>query len=68
MSLSVYYEDKDIVNQLRGYFSIEEQWNIDFDAGLSQIKDYDDENYILKIKDRTFVIHKIHGSVMEVES
>ncbi len=68
MSLSPYYEDSDIVNQLRSFFDMDEQWTIDFEAELSHIEDYDDENYSLKIKDKEFIIHKIHGSVSEVES
>jgi len=67
MSLSVYYEDKDIINQLRGFFELDEQWVIDFEACLSQIEDVDDEYYELKIKDRIFRIHKIIGNVFEVE-
>lgn len=68
MSLSPYYEDSDIVNQLRSFFEVDDQWTIDFEAELSHIEDYDDENYSLKIKDKEFLIHKIHGSVNEVES
>jgi len=67
MSLSLYYEDKDIINQLRGFFELDEQWVIDFEACLSQIEDVDDEYYELKIKDRIFRIHKIIGNVFEVE-
>ena len=66
MSLSEYFEDKSIVNQLRGFFEIDEQWTIDFEACLSQIEDVDDEFYELKIKDKKFRIHKIIGSVVEV--
>ena len=66
MSLSPYFEDKDIVNQLRSFFEIDEQWTIDFWSLLSQVEDYDDESFLLKIKDRNFLIHKVHGSVVEV--
>ena len=67
MSLSDYYTDKSIVNQLRSFFEPEEQWNIDFESLLSQVEDYNDEYYTLKIKDRTFLIHKIQGFVQEEE-
>ncbi len=67
MSLSPYYEDKAVINQLRGFFEMDEQWVIDFESALSQVEDLDDENYTLKIKDKKFVIHKIHCTVLEVE-
>lgn len=67
MTLSQYYLDKSIVNQLRSFFEPEEQWNIDFDSLLSQVEDYNEEYYILKIKDRTFLIHKVQGFVQEEE-
>ena len=66
MSLSEYFEDKSVVNSLRSFFDLDEQWTIDFQALLSQVEDYDDEYYSLKIKDKTFHIHKIHGGVTEV--
>ena len=67
MTLSPYYLDKSIVNQLRSFFEMEEQWNIDFESLLSQVEDYDDEYYILKINTRVFKIHKVQGFVEEVE-
>ena len=66
MTLSEYYEDSSIVNSLRSFFDLDEQWTIDFQSLLSQVEDYDDENYSLKIKDKIFLIHKIHGGVTEV--
>lgn len=68
MSLSEYYDDSSIVNALRSFFDLDAQWTTDFQSLLSQVEDYDDENYSLKIKDRTFLIHKIHGAVSEVET
>lgn len=68
MSLSVYYEDDDVVCQLRSFFEEDEQWTVNFESELSHIMDFDDENYILKIKNRSFLIHKIHGAVTEVEA
>ena len=66
MALSSFFEDEDVVSQLRGFFDPEEQWEIDFFACLSLVEDFDDENYSLKIKDKQFLIHKIHGGVTEV--
>ena len=66
MVLSLFYEDSDVVNQLRAFFSVDEQWEIDFWSLLALVTDYDDENFMLKIKDKTFKIHKVHGSVVEV--
>ena len=67
MVLSLFYEDSDVVNQLRAFFSVDEQWEIDFWSLLALVTDYDEENDMLKIKDKTFLIHKIHGTVTEVE-
>ena len=66
MALSEYYEDSSIVNSLRSFFDLDEQWTIDFQSLLALVEDYDDENYSLKIKDKQFLIHKIHGGVTEV--
>ena len=66
MALSEYYEDDDVVSQLRSFFDEDECWSIDFESLLSQIDDHDDESYSLKIKGRIFLIHKIHGAVIEV--
>lgn len=67
MTLSTYYTDTTIINQLRSFFEPEEQWEIDFNSQLSQIEDEDDDHYTLKIKDKTFTIHKVLGKVEEVE-
>ena len=68
MSLSVYYDDECVVNGLRAFFDVEEQWVIDFEGLLSQIEDVSDDFYELKIKDRKFRIHKITGDVEEVKT
>ena len=65
MSLSPYFSDKSIVNQLRSFFDLDEQWTIDFQSLLSQVEDFG-EFYELKIKDRTFRIDKLLGIVSEV--
>lgn len=67
MSLSPFFEDSDIVCQLRSFFEEDEQWTIDFWRMLSQIEDVDQDYYQVKIKNRCFRIHKIIGNVIEVE-
>ena len=69
MSLSEYFEDEDVVNQLRSFYDEEEQWVIDFNACLSNVEeDLEDEDYLrLKIKNRVFRIHTVLGFVEEVE-
>ena len=63
MSLSSYFSDESVVNQLRSFFELEEQWEIDFMSLLSQVEDADDEHFSLKIKDKEFRIHKVLGIV-----
>ena len=67
MALSPFFDDNDIVCQLRGFFELDEQWNIDFQGMLSQVVDVDAEYYELQINNRKFRIHKIVGNVIEVE-
>ena len=67
MALSVYFSDESIVNQLRSFFELEEQWTIDFGSLLSQVEEDDEEFYSLKIKGRRFLIHKVLGFVSEDE-
>ena len=68
MSLSEYFDDADIISQLRSFFEINEQWKIDFQSYLADVIDYDEEYYAVTIKNRTFKIHKILGLVEEVGS
>lgn len=68
MSLSVYYDDEDIISILRSFFDPNEQWTIDFESYMRDIINYDEDYYSLTIKNRTFLIHKITGTVEEVES
>ena len=67
MSISPYFQDSSIVNQLRSFFDVDEQWEIDFDSCLSQIEDVDEEYYVLKVRDKSFRIHKVQGFVELVE-
>ena len=68
MVLSPYYNDDDVICQLRGFFDVEEQWNTDFVSALANVKDYDEEHYQLIAGNRKFLVHKIHGTVTEVET
>lgn len=66
ITLSPYFTDNQVVNQLRSYFSLTEMWNIDFYNLLSQAEDKG-SYYELKIKDKVFRIDKITGGVVEVK-
>lgn len=67
MALSDYFTDDEVISQLKMYFELEEMWNIDFNSCLSQVTDYDENYFFLKIKDKNFIIEKITGIVEEVE-
>ena len=67
MALSDYFTDDEVVSQLQMYFELEEMWNMDFNSCLSQVTDYDENYFFLKIKDKNFIIEKITGIVEEVE-
>lgn len=66
ISLSPYYPDSRVVNELRGFFSLSEMWKIDFYNLLSQAEDKGDF-FELRIMGRLFRIDKITGGVTEVE-
>ena len=68
MALSSFFEDEDVVSQLRGFFDPEEQWEIDFFACLSLVEDFDEDYYSLKVKDKSFLVHRVTGDVLEVET
>ena len=67
MALSIYFSDEEVISQLRVFFNLDEMFNIDFKACLSQVEDYDGNYFYLKIKDKNFIIEKITGIVEEVE-
>lgn len=66
MTLSPYFTDNQVVNQLRSFYSLTEMWKIDFGNLLSQAEDKGDY-FELKIMQRTFNIDKRTGGVTEVE-
>ena len=65
-TLTRYVNDDEICSQLRAFFPLELQWTIDFNNLLSQAVDRG-EYYTLRIMEKRFKIHKITGSVTEVE-
>lgn len=66
MALSQYYEDEDVIAQLRDFFEDDNVWSIDFKAMFNQIED-DGECFKLRIKNRVFKIDYITGAVTEVD-
>ena len=65
--ISDYYEDEELISQLRMFFDDDEQEQIDFKASLNLLTDFDEEKWELKIKDRVFLIDKELCEVEEVE-
>ena len=65
--ISDYYEDEELITQLRMFFDDDEQEQIDFKASLNLLTDFDEEKWELKIKDRVFLIDKELCEVEEVE-
>ena len=64
--ISEYFEDEELLSQLRMFFDEEEQENIDFKSFLGQLKEVDSETYEVKIKNRTFQIDKNTCDVEEI--
>ena len=67
MSISPYFSDDGVINQLRSFFSLDEQWTIDFENALSTLEDFDEDYFTVKVKDRKFSIHKMLGVVEEIQ-
>lgn len=65
-TVSDYFTDEELCSQLRMQYDLDEMWRIDFMSLLSQVVDIG-ECFELKIKNRTFHIDKITGSVTEVK-
>lgn len=65
MSVSPYFTDEDLENQLRLQFKDEEQWDIDFKIFFNQIEDLGDCFYF-KLRGREFGIDKITGVVVDL--
>ena len=66
-TVSDYFEDEDLINNLRTFFELEEMWKINFYALLTDIAELNDIYLQLKYKGRVFYIHKLTGDVTEKE-
>lgn len=64
-SVSEYFTDEDLEQQLRLQFDFNEMWDMDFRTVFSQIEDYGDV-FRLRLRNRLFNIDKITGVVSEV--
>jgi len=62
MSLSDFYSDSEVIQQLAGFFEEEEQ--VDFNTYFNQITDRG-LDYSLEIRGRVFSIDKLTGIVRE---
>ena len=64
--ISEYYSDESIVNALSIFFDEEERDEIDFNNALSTLEEYDEDYFIVVVKNRSFLIHKILGGAEEL--
>lgn len=65
MAVSEYCSDEDIINSLRGFFDVDEQWDDDFMMIFNRIVDRGLDFYLV-FRGRKFSIDKITGAVTEV--
>ena len=65
-SISEYFTDEDLEQQLRLQFDYGEMWDMDFRTVFSQIEDVGDV-FQLRLRNRLFNIDKVTGGVTEVE-
>ena len=66
-TVSDYFTDEDLEQNLRTMFDYDEMFDIDFRTVFNQITEYDEDNFELKLRQRTFRIDKITGAISEVE-
>lgn len=64
-SISEYFTDEDLEQQLRLQFDYDDMWDIDFKTVFTQIEDIGDV-FQLRLRNRLFNIDKITGTVSEV--
>lgn len=67
MTLSPYFVDSEPISQLRGFFSLDEMWTIDFENIISQAVRKGDY-FELRLMGRLFRIDYYTGGVTEVGS
>ena len=66
-TLSEYFTDEDLEQNLRVQFDEEEQWDMDFKTVFNQIEDMGD--YLqLRLRGRVFQIDKITAGITEVNT
>ena len=65
--ISDYYSDDELLAQLRSFFDVEEQNNIDFKSYLGQVEEIDNDTLQVKINNRVFQFSRELCGVMEVE-
>ena len=66
-TVSEYFTDEDLEQQLRLQFDEEEQWDMDFRTVFSQITDEGDY-FQLKLRNRVFNIDRITAGIVEVNT
>jgi len=65
MAISEYYSDEELISQLQSFFEVSE--NIDYNALLTLLTDYDENTYELRVNGKILHIDKTICSVEEVE-
>ena len=65
-TISDYFTDEDLEQNLRCQFEYEEMFDMDFRTVFSQIED-NSECFVLRLRGRTFNIDYITGAITEVE-
>ena len=66
--ISEYFTDEEIETQIRQQFEPEEMWDMDFKTIFNQIEDNDQNYFELQLRNRTFHIDKITGTITEAGS
>ena len=64
--ISEYFTDEELETQIRQQFEPEEMWDMDFKTIFNQIEDNDQNYFELQLRNRTFHIDKITGTVTEI--
>ena len=65
-TVSDYFTDEDLEQNLRTMFDYDEMFDMDFRTVFNQINDYDEDNLELKLRGRTFRIDKVTGAIEEM--
>lgn len=66
MALTEYCSEEDIINNLRGFFEPEEQFDTDFKMIINRLIDRGLDFYLV-FRGRKFSIDKITGAIVEVD-